>query len=545
MFPMNKKMHFCCHYIVCFAVISVPLMAQTNNDTLRVHFNSDQIHIDNLTLERVESLIPGVRPNNFIRSYSPFDEMTVSLTDPRLSPLFREDLSYRFDTTEKVLSLHQRYEQNEITAEPIVGLTSVYDKSGMETWTKSVGAKLFGHLGSSFTFYTKIVDNGVRGNMLDTKRELDNSDGFALSANNGIGGFDFDAVEGQLGFSSGAIQLFIEKIRNVWGYGEDGQIIFSRKAPSYPQFRLVVSLSDRLKFTYIQSILFSDVIDSAQSYGNTAYYDTYRRVYRSKFMAAHLLEYSPSDEWNFSLGESIIYSDAFEPAFLIPVLLFKAVEYQYRDNDNAQIFGGIRYSIPSFGSLYTDFFIDDVNTDKLFSAQNDNVLAGTFGVRMTDCMVNNLDIVAEYTRLNPWVYTHKYESATYTSNSYVLGDWIGQNSELFYVSAEYRWTRSLWLKFSFQHLEKGILDSVHVHFTYPGVPTFLQGPVFHQTIFKFETRWEVCRNLFFKGDVSLTNQNSGQIALTNLSTDIPINYPALSNKLSLNVGITYNLFNND
>ncbi len=542
---MNKKTYLLYCSVLCFAVLCVPLKSQTYDDTLRVHFNSDQIHIDNLALERVEMLIPGVRPNNFIRSYSPFDEMTLSLSDSRLSPLFREDFSYRFDTTEKVLSLHQRFEQNELSAEPIVGLTSVYDKSGMETWTKSVGVKLYGHLGSSFTFYMKAIDNGVRGNVLDTKRELDNSDGFTISANNGTGGFDFDDAEGQLGFHSGAVQLFIEKIRNVWGYSEDGQIIYSRKAPSYPQLRLVVSLGDHLKFTYIQSILFSDLIDSTQSYGDTAYYDTYRRVYRSKYMAAHILEYSPSDEWNFSLGESIIFSDSYDPVFLIPVLPFKLVEYQYRDNDNAQIFGGIRYSICSLGYLYTDFFIDDINTNKLFSAQNDNVLAGTFGGRFADCFVKNLDIVAEYTRINPWVYTHKYESATYTSNSYVLGDWIGQNSELFYASAEYRWTQSLWLKFSFQHLEKGILDSVHVHFTTPGVPTFLQGPVFRQTIFKFETRWEVYRNLFIKGDLSLTNQNSGQIALTNLSTDVPINYPALSNKLSLNVGITYNLFNNN
>ena len=159
--------------------------------------------------------------------------------------------------------------------------------------------------------------------MLDTKRELDNTDGFAVSNNFGAGGFDFDDVEGQIGIRWGAAQLFIEKIRNVWGYGEDGQIIFSRKAPSYPQLRLVVSFNDHLKFTYIQSVLFSDIVDSAQSYGNTAYYDTYRRVYRSKYMAAQLLEYSPSDKWNFSLGESIIYSDAFDPAFLIPVLFIK------------------------------------------------------------------------------------------------------------------------------------------------------------------------------------------------------------------------------
>jgi hypothetical protein len=520
-------------------------MSQTSDDTLIVHFNSDQTHIDNLTLERVETLMPGTRPNNFIRTYSPFDQITVSLTDPRISSLLREDISYRFDTTEKVLALHQNFEQNELSAEPVIGLHSVYDKNGMETWVKSEGFKLSGHLGPSFIFYMKAIDNGVRGKILDTKRELDNSDGFAVSNNYGAAGFDFDVVEGQLGARWGFAQLFIEKMNNVWGYGEDGQIIYSRKAPSYPQLRLVISLNDHLKFTYLQAVLFSGIVDSLQSYGNTAYYDTYRRVYRSKYMAAHLLEYAPSDELNLSLGESIIYSDSFDPVFLIPVLIFKAVEYQYRDNDNAQIFGGIRYSLPSIGYLYTDFFIDDINTNKLFSAQNDNILAGTFGARLTDCIVKNLDIVAEYTRINPWVYTHKYEATTYTSNSYLLGHWLGQNSELFYMSAEYRWIRSLWMKFSIQYIEKGILDPEHVHYTIPGIPAFLEGPLFHQTVIKYETQWEPYRNLFLKGELILTNQNSGQIALTNLSTDPPTYYPPYSNKITANMRIVYNLFDNN
>lgn len=542
---MNKRAYTFYYCVICLIILCVPLKTKTQGDTLSVHFNSDQVHINNIILERLETLIPGTRPNNFIRTYSPFDQTTFSLTDQRLSPLFREDLSYCFDTTEKVLALHQNFEQNEISVEPIIGLKSVYDKSSMETWVKSGGFKLFGHLSPSFTFYAKVVDNGVRGKTLDTKSELNNTDGFAVSNNYGPGGFDYDDAEGQLGVHWGAAQLFIEKIRNVWGYGEDGQIIYSRKAPSYPQLRLVVSLSDHLKFTYLQAVLFSDMIDSARSYGNTANYNTYRRVYRSKYMAAHLLEYSPSDELNFSLGESIIYSDSFDPVFLIPILVYKAVEYQYRDNDNAQIFGGMRYSIRSLGYLYADFFIDDINTNKLFSAQNDNVLAGTLGAHFADCFVNNLDIVAEYTRINPWVYTHKYESATYTSNSYVLGHWLGQNSELFYLSAEYRWIRSLWMKLSFQHIEKGILDSEHVHYSTPGVPSFLEGPSFHQTVIKFETRWEPYRNLFLKCEMLITNQNSGQIAFTNLSSDLPTYYPSYSDKFTLNVGIVYNLFDNN
>jgi len=490
-------------------------------------------------------LIPSARPNNFIRTYSPFDHITIALSDPRINPLFREDLSYRFDSTEKVIGLSYNYENNNVSVEPILGFNAMYDRSGINTWTKALGFKVSGNIGLSYSYYMKVVDNTVGGKIIDLKKELDNTDGFIVGHNNGPDGFDYDDMEGQVGACFGVAQLYIEKIRNVWGYGEDGQILFSRKSPSYPQLRLVLSLNNHLKFTYLHAVLFSDVIDSLQSYGNATYYDTYHRVYRPKYMVAHLIEYAPTDEWNFSLGESMVYSDRFEPVFLIPVLLFKAVEYQSRDNDNAQFFGGMRYSIRSFGYLYTDFFIDDINTNALFSAQNDNILAGTFGVHLTDCIVKNLDVIAEYTRINPWVYTHKNETTTYTSNSYVLGHWLGQNSELFYLSAEYRWIRSLWMKFSMQYIEKGILDPEHIHYSLPGIPSFLEGPLFHQSIIGFETRWEPYRHLFLTGELVLTNQNSDQIALTNLTTDVPTYYPPYSNRLTLNVGIVYNLFENN
>ena len=96
-----------------------------------------------------------------------------------------------------------------------------------------------------------------------------------------------------------------------------------------------------------------------------------------------------------------------------------------------------------------------------------------------------------------------------------------------------------------QYIEKGILDPEHIHYSLPGIPSFLEGPLFHQSIIGFETRWEPYRHLFLTGELVLTNQNSDQIALTNLTTDVPTYYPPYSNRLTLNVGIVYNLFENN
>ena len=520
--------------VVASSLIATVQSLRAQDDTLNASFNADQVHISNTTLERLETLIPSLRPNNFIRSYSPFDIVSIPLQDNRISPLFRGDLLYRFGLTEKMLSIEYGDTTNHVFAEPLAGLRANLDDNGVQNWTKSYGFKIFGNLGSSFSFYMKAVDNGEQGSAVDPKRELQRSDGIVVSNYYGTKSFDFDETEGQIGLKWGIAQFFVEKIRNVWGYGNDGQVIFSRKAPSYPQIRLVLSLKNHLKFTYIHASLFSDVVDSLQSYGDPANFVSYRKVFRSKYMVAHLLEYAPSDDLNFALGESMIYSDRFEPSYLIPFIFFKSIERQTRDTDNAQIFAGMRYAIRTGGYLYIDFFIDDLNTGTMFSKQNTNIIAGTIGGRFSDVGVKDLDVTLEYTRINPWVYTHKYDATTYTSNSLTLGHWLGQNAELLYVASQYRSMRQLSLGLTLQHILKGPLGPETIHYTAPWDQALLDAPLFRQTLIGLHAQWEPYRGLIVRGEATLATQ----------SDDAPFGYQSYSNKFMMNVGVVYNLFDN-
>ncbi|HEY6951683.1 MAG TPA: hypothetical protein VI758_04705, partial [Bacteroidota bacterium] len=138
----------------------------------------------------------------------------------------------------------------------------------------------------------------------------------------------------------------------------------------------------------------------------------------------------------------------------------------------------------------------------------------------------------EYTRINPWVYTHKYDATTYTSNSYLLGHWLGQNGQLVYFAADYRWLRSLALKFSFQHIIKGPLGPESIHYSMPWAQEFLAGPLFRQSLLGLEARWEPYRGLFMTANVILANQTD----------DVTNRYPTYSDKLMMSAGVVYNLF---
>ena len=519
-----------CSILVLLAFAPVPLRSQ--DESLRLQFSGDQVHIQNAALERLVSILPHLRPNDFVRTYSPFDSVVVSPDDPRLTPLVREDLRYRFGSVESVPSLGFSASQNRISVEPVLGLRANVDRNGIESWTKSIGFKAEGSLGSSLVFSMRFVDDGTRGKVLDQRQTLRPTDGFVVSNDYGTNGFDFDETEGQLGYRRGDAQIFLEKVRNIWGYGNDGQVILSRKAPSYPQLRLSIPVTDRLKFTYIHAALYSDVVDSLQSYGSAAHWYTYRKVFRSKYFVSHVLEYAPSDALNFALGESMVYSDRFEPAYLIPILLFRSIERQTRDSDNAQLFAAMRWTVQSFGSLYVDLFIDDLNTNRIFSPENDNIVAGTIGGRFFDAFVPNLDLALEYSRMNPWVYTHQYEATAYTTNMYTLGHWLGQNSDCLFFSAEYRWVRSLSVGLTAQHFRYGPLGPESIHYTTPWKQRFLEGPAFRQTQVGIHARWEPWRNLLLNAEVLVATQHD----------DVPLRYESYSNRMLMNLGVAYNFF---
>ena len=52
-----------------------------------------------------------------------------------------------------------------------------------------------------------------------------------------------------------------------WGYTENGRMVLSNKAPTYPYIRLDYQPFKWLTFNYVHAFLNSNIIDSVRSYG--------------------------------------------------------------------------------------------------------------------------------------------------------------------------------------------------------------------------------------------------------------------------------------
>ena len=291
----------------------------------------------------------------------------------------------------------------------------------------------------NFKFQTKFIDNTIYGKLIDTNRILSPLQGLAFKKI-GKNQLAYDIVEGGISFENSDINIGIRKGNFIVGSGINSQIIMSDKAPGFPYFYLNIYPSKYFSYNFVLGILNSSIIDSTTIRHNI----NPSRVNYSlveKYIALHLFSFNLFSSLKLSIGESVIFSDKFQPIYLIPNLFFRSVDHyqNYTDNTggNAQIFGDFSYKIPELGTkLYTTLFIDELSlTSILKDEHKPKAIAYTVGIIKQDLLLNNDNLNIEYSKLDPFVYYHLDDALDYSSYGYYMGDWIGNNADE--ISASY------------------------------------------------------------------------------------------------------------
>lgn len=344
---------------------------------------------------------------------------------------------------------------------------------GMSADNGRIGFQAYGHAFRKLGFYLNFVTQREVGAMAGLPPELSPEQGIGYFQGPAAGGgYEYNYTEASLSYDFGGLTVAVEKTNNSWGEERYGNLFLSTKPPSYPKLKLRTSLTDWLDFTYIHAELHSFVVDSARSYeaNTSATRSFFRTVYRDKYLAAHVLELSPWPWIDLTLGESVVYSDRGPLLiYLIPVMFFKSGEHYNRDTDNTQFFGAIDVRVTRGVALHGSMYIDEIsyNASPSDPVKSRNQLGYAAGVRVFDLPVNNVELFGEYTRVNPWVYSHKFRAANFTSNGYLLGHWIGENADLATAEIVYRPTRASRVSVSYQSLRKGDTTDIANQYTAP------------------------------------------------------------------------------
>lgn len=392
---------------------------------------------------------------------------------------------------------------------------------GKDASIRQAGFQVYGHMFSNLGFSFTFVSLRETGPLVAMAKLHTPDQGVAFFNTPGnVGGYEYNTTEASLSYDLGDLSVALEKTNNRWGEDRWGNVILSPKSPSFPKLSLRVSITDWLDFSYIHGDLHSLVTDSARSYIDNGLYPdlSLRTVYRKKFLASHILQASPWDWMDLALGESIVYADR-DPQliYLLPIMFFKSGEHYNRDTDNTHIFGAVDVRLSPGVSLYGSIFIDELNAGAIFDPEeNRNWFATSVGTRVYDLPIEDIEMFAEYTRSNPWVYVHKYKATSYTNNGFELGHWIGQNADLLSAEVRYRPTRASQVSVLYQQYRKG--DTLDVWHQYnPPTEQFLHGRVRKESSVTFTASYEFLRDAFAEVQYRRATLSNAQEPLTSFT----------------------------
>jgi hypothetical protein len=449
--------------------------------------------------------------------------------DSTLSVLEKKELTFYLQEyirpSKEQISLFKKDQNKRWRAGAIVGndfefyidpLLSVNNLSGTNKNIRQLsnGIELWGTAGKNKNlgyqvYYRDYTETGTVNNNF---REESATPGNVLIGAKWDNKINYTDIRANINYSFKKGNISFGKDNIVWGYGENSIIVLSNKAPSYPYIRLDYKPLKWLNFNYTHAWLNSNITDSSLSYfTNTGRIDNdYRLVFINKYLATHSIEVQAMKGLNIAIGESIVYSDKMDPGFLIPINLFKFYDnnrsnYLIEAGSNGQYFLSIssRNQIKNT-HIYSTLFIDEIKVSSMFNkTESRNQLGYNLGGSITDVFIPYLSLGAEYTRVNPFVYSNLIPAQTYTSYNYNLGDWMGNNFDKAILFAKYTPTAKLKLVARFQKIRKGGTGTIYEQYAVQPQPSFLFDYIKTRSDLFLQARYEYINNIYLTSSLTL------------------------------------------
>lgn len=413
----------------------------------------------------------------------------------------------------------------ELHADPVIGINRV-STDNKNTNQLSNGFEIWGSIGKNKNWGYQVYyrDFTETGNIISNNINESPLPGKIIVGAQNTTYINYSDIRASLNYRFKNGNISVGKDNVIWGYGENGHIVLSNKAPSYPYIRLDYNPTKWLSFNYTHAWLNSNITDSSLSYlNNSGRLENDKRIlFVQKFIATHSIQITPMKGLSLAIGESIIYSDKMDPGFLIPVNLFKFYDnnrsnYLIEAGSNGQYF----FSINSRNQLknthlYGTLFIDEIKVSALFNQKEKrNQLGYTLGASITDVLISYLTIGTEYTRVNPFVYNNLIPAQTYTSYGFNLGDWMGNNFDRTILYARYNPLPKLQLYGRIQKIRKGGNGSIYEQYVMQPQPDFLNNPQYNRTDWLLQIRYEWINNLYLNGALQkFQNKNIYQLGIS-------------------------------
>jgi len=440
----------------------------------------------------------------------------LSLADPSLHIL----------TKDKVFKMRVR---------PILGMDLSYNQKGllMHRW---YGAEIQMDIAHHLSIWGSIRDNswsgqGFEGSKIHFGWTRVGDKMVGTPALNNIPGVQYKEANygGDFSDSRGGISLYawwgsigIQRERIQWGDAQHCSNILSAHNPAVPMVTLQLTPCKWFQFDYFHAWLPSNTIDSTYYYVEKAKEGVTEREYRpaNKFMAANMFTFMPIKYIQFSFGNSIVYAERnIQAAYFIPIAFFKSLDHLLTkginsENQNSQAFFTLSVRPTDHLRLYGSFFLDEFKFARLKPSNPEhNPVSYLVGFNWSGWPVKGLALRGEFMRSYIACYTHSIKVLDYTSNSFNMGHYMGDNAQSIFVQVSYRPTRSLRLMLDYTNDTKyRAYDYFRAYIGSTGGnphPIIAQKPfsekIWRNSAVNFRAVYEVFNNCYAHVDLTYSN----------------------------------------
>jgi hypothetical protein len=315
-----------------------------------------------------------------------------------------------------------------------------------------LGFRVRGTLHDKLGFYLE-ASNGQRFSGDPNFGMLD----YRLKANTKFqtGGKYFDFTTGYLDYDTDWLRLTIGREQVLWGMGFGDRLILSNNTLPFDYGKIDLQYKS-LHYSFLS--------------GSLTGTDTLGNQFSSKYIAAHRLEFDLFPKVRVGLNEMILYSNRpINFAYLNPFIFLASADRTADPSNSNNALIGIDFEVlPIKGVRFTGtLLIDDLNFETLKYAGedirgNDNKFGWQGGIQWTDAFaVPNLSLTTEYTRINPFVYSHRSVANSYSHLDIPLGPLLQPNSDewLFGLDLDLTYRLTVSGQIRIQRTGENILDS--------------------------------------------------------------------------------------
>ena len=341
----------------------------------------------------------------------------------------------------------------------------------------TAGGSIRGQSGSAFAFYMSVTNTLTRGEDIAEER-FDPLLGAPVTISGG--NVYSDDASAYLVWQLPWFEITAGRDQVHWGPGINSGLLLSGQNPRFDQVRLRFTKS-RFQFISLHGKL----------YGGG-----------QRYLAAHRLEWRLHSRLILAGSESVVYGGRNpEPAYLNPLMIYHVAEHHLGDRDNNMMSLDALFFPYRGHRIYTELFLDDFSFSENPLTYYGNKWALTAGWQWAAPFgMRGMDVSLEYTRLEPFVYTHADTLNIYRNYNSPIGHWLGPDSDGLFLKITCLIHRNLQMAFLAHHIRQGESDINTPHTPEMGTEkSFLTGIVESTSNTGLMLRWQVFRDAFLTG----------------------------------------------